>query len=159
VNERTWDLSNALANLASEVQVRERAEEELRNLSVHLMAVQDEERRRIARDLHDSAGQTLAAIKMSLASLRTIGNAVPNLLQFADDLDALSDEALREIRTNRACCIHISSTKQASLLLLNGSSKGFRNAVGFMCSLMFQTTLAGCRAMSILCSSVSCRKR
>jgi signal transduction histidine kinase len=99
VMERTSDLSDTLATLASEVQVRERAEEELRNLSVRLMQVQDEERRRIARDLHDSAGQSLAAIKMSLASLRAIGDAVPNFQQFVDDLDALSDEALREIRT------------------------------------------------------------
>jgi two-component system NarL family sensor kinase len=63
------------------------------------MTVQDEERRRIARELHDSAGQILAAIKMSVASVRRMGNAVPNFLQLADDLDALSDEALREIRT------------------------------------------------------------
>lgn len=43
----------------------ERANQHLQRLSVHIMAVQDEERRRIARELHDGVGQYLAAIKMS----------------------------------------------------------------------------------------------
>jgi len=41
----------------------------LRYLSSHLMHVQDEERRRIARELHDSLGQYLTATKMQLDSL------------------------------------------------------------------------------------------
>ena len=41
----------------------------LQNLSQRLLKVQDEERRRVARDLHDSTGQTLTALKMSLAVL------------------------------------------------------------------------------------------
>lgn len=45
----------------------------LRRLSSHLQHVQDEERRRIARELHDSAGQDLAAVKMNLAQLEDSG--------------------------------------------------------------------------------------
>ena len=41
----------------------------LQNLSQRLLKVQDEERRRVARDLHDSTGQTLAALKMGIATL------------------------------------------------------------------------------------------
>ena len=44
----------------------QRAENALRALSGRLLQMQDEERRRIARELHDSAGQILAALKMSL---------------------------------------------------------------------------------------------
>jgi len=41
----------------------------LRHLSAQLMRLQDEEHRRIARNLHDSLGQYLASIKMNLDSL------------------------------------------------------------------------------------------
>ena len=99
IKERTSELSKTLVSLAAEVAVRERTEEELRRLSVQIMAVQDEERRRIARDLHDTAGQSLAAMKMTVSALRASGTILPETLQLADDLDALSDEALREIRT------------------------------------------------------------
>jgi signal transduction histidine kinase len=63
------------------------------------MAIQDEERRRIARDLHDSAGQLLCALKMAIASLRHLGKTLPDISKLADEMDSLSDEALREIRT------------------------------------------------------------
>src|SRR6476620_1750752 len=42
------------------------SEKSLRELSLHLLHTQDEERRRIGRDLHDSLGQSLAALKMRL---------------------------------------------------------------------------------------------
>ncbi len=99
VNQRTAELSQALARLESEVAVREQAEAQLRRLSVRLMTLQDEERRRIARDLHDTTGQTLAAIKMSVALMRRIEPRAPGLQPLVDDLDALADEALQEVRT------------------------------------------------------------
>src|SRR5579872_5068273 len=47
------------------------AKEELRELSLQLLHSQDEERRRIARELHDSTGQTLTGLVMTLGSLRS----------------------------------------------------------------------------------------
>ena len=41
---------------------RKRAEEDLRELSGRLLSLQDEERRRIARELHDGTGQNLVAL-------------------------------------------------------------------------------------------------
>ncbi|MGH9642725.1 MAG: histidine kinase, partial [Terriglobales bacterium] len=99
VQERTAELSRALANLESEVQVRERAEEDLRSLSLRLMKVQDEERRHFARELHDAAGQTLAAIKMNLAMLEQAVSGTGKTADLLDDLNALTDDALQEIRT------------------------------------------------------------
>lgn len=99
VQERTAALSLALSRLQSEVQVREEKEDQLRHLSLHLMTLQDEERRRIARELHDTAGQTLAAMKMSIALIRQVDGGKPELERLVDDLNALADEALQEVRT------------------------------------------------------------
>jgi signal transduction histidine kinase len=99
VIERTAELSRTLARLESEIRVSETKEEQLRNLSLRLMTLQDEERRRIARELHDSAGQTLAAMKMSIALIRQIQTSRPDLVRLVDDLDALADDALQEVRT------------------------------------------------------------
>jgi PAS domain S-box-containing protein len=52
------------------------AEDSLRLLSQRLMRLQDEERRRIARELHDSTGQCLAAVRMNLDA---IAAAVPEM--------------------------------------------------------------------------------
>ncbi len=98
VQERTMELSQALTRLESEIRMREQKEDELRNLSLRLMTLQDEERRRIARELHDSAGQTLAAMKMSIALIRQI-ETTPDLARLVDDLNILTDEALQEVRT------------------------------------------------------------
>lgn len=97
VAERTSELSQALSRLTSEISVRQQAETQLRHLSLRLMTLQDEEHRRIARELHDSVGQTLAAIKMSIA---LIHQRVPSSTEpLIDDLNALADEALQEVRT------------------------------------------------------------
>jgi len=99
VLQRTEELSKALDRLQSEISVRQQAESDLRQLSTRLMTLQDEERRRIARDLHDTVGQTLAAVKMSIALIRQVKGAPPALQPLIDDLNALADEALQEVRT------------------------------------------------------------
>jgi len=99
VLHRTEELSKALDRVQSEISVREQAESDLRQLSTRLMTLQDEERRRIARDLHDTVGQTLAAVKMSIALIRQVKGAPPALQPLIDDLNALADEALQEVRT------------------------------------------------------------
>jgi PAS domain S-box-containing protein len=99
VEERTQELAESIANLESEVQVRKKTEERLRELSARLFRLQDEERRRVARDLHDSTGQTLTALKMTLASLENLVASVPKAPNLLDDLNALADQALQEIRT------------------------------------------------------------
>ena len=53
------------------------AEDSLRLLSQRLIWLQDEERRRIARELHDSTGQCLAALAMHLDSIVFSGQALP----------------------------------------------------------------------------------
>src|SRR5262249_54313748 len=55
--------------LSSELAARQRAEHASRALSTHLLRLQDEERRKFSRELHDSLGQYLAGLKMSFSML------------------------------------------------------------------------------------------
>lgn len=65
-----------------------------------LMKAQDEERRRIARELHDSAGQTLAVLGMSLAQLVLRAEAIaPELAREGEGIEAIVQQLHREIRT------------------------------------------------------------
>ena len=65
-----------------------------------LMKAQDEERRRIARELHDSAGQTLAVLAMTLAQLvRTWQGIAPELAGKGKEIEAMLQQLQSEIRT------------------------------------------------------------
>jgi signal transduction histidine kinase len=71
----------------------------LQNLSQRLLKVQDEERRRVARDLHDSTGQTLAALKMGIAVLEERLKQQQCTSDVLSEIAALADQAIQEIRT------------------------------------------------------------
>jgi signal transduction histidine kinase len=97
--ERTLELTVSLAARGSEIKVRKENEEQLRELSGRLLRLQDEERRRIARELHDSTGQTLSALKMSLSLLERHVENIPRGKALLEDLNALADSAIQEVRT------------------------------------------------------------
>lgn len=71
----------------------------LQNLSQRLLKVQDEERRRVARDLHDSTGQTLSALKMGIAVLEERLKQNQCTSDVLCEITALADQAIQEIRT------------------------------------------------------------
>jgi PAS domain S-box-containing protein len=74
--------------------------EHLRDLSIRLMKTQDEERRRIAREMHDSAGQIVAAVTMNLSQIsRRVASADPALQELVSDAQAMVKELDKEIRT------------------------------------------------------------
>ncbi|MFZ0817034.1 MAG: PAS domain S-box protein, partial [Candidatus Sulfotelmatobacter sp.] len=65
-----------------------------------LMKAQDEERRRIARELHDSAGQTLTVLGLSLAQLVERAQLIaPELAKEAEEIEGVVQQLHREIRT------------------------------------------------------------
>ena len=90
--------------LDAEVRARTRELEEqsnqVRELSWRLLRSQDEERRHIARELHDSAGQTLTVLGMSLAQLvQKTGRSAPELASEAEQIQETVQQLHREIRT------------------------------------------------------------
>ncbi|HEV2425482.1 MAG TPA: chemotaxis protein CheB [Terriglobia bacterium] len=77
------------------------SESSLRQLSLSLLRVQDEERRRIGRDLHDSVSQYLSSLKLKLDLLqpKLKSGAPARLAGEVQECARVADEALREIRT------------------------------------------------------------
>jgi signal transduction histidine kinase len=76
------------------------SEKSLRRLSLHLLRSQDEERRRIGRDIHESLGQTLVAIKMGLDSVgSSLAAADSEAVQQLAECCRLAETAIKEART------------------------------------------------------------
>lgn len=79
---------------------RKRAEEELRVLSSELMQHEHEERRRVGRDLHDSTGQSLAALEIALSQLsQETTRLSPNGREQLRYCMHLAEQCSTEIRT------------------------------------------------------------
>ena len=78
----------------TDITARKRAEDAARSLSAKILSMQDEERRRIARGLHDSLGQYLTALKMNLDLLLNT-----NGKQIVADCGEIVDKCLAETRT------------------------------------------------------------
>jgi signal transduction histidine kinase len=85
VLERTADLDSANENL--------------RGLSARLLQLQDDERRRIARELHDSVGQMLAALNMNLSTVRADVERLAKTANALTDSENLVQQMSTEVRT------------------------------------------------------------
>lgn len=91
--------SNLELHVLQRTQELERAQTDLRDLSGKLLQLQDDERRRIARDLHDSAGQTLTILGMNLAQLAQMVGKDDQLSSMAMETQELVQRLTKEIRT------------------------------------------------------------
>src|SRR5437762_7212999 len=83
--------------VTKDLTARVRSEEQLRELSGRLLRMQDEERGRLGRELHDTIGQYLSALKMSLEIVGSTPAA-----KTADSLTEcirIADQCIREVRT------------------------------------------------------------
>ena len=72
---------------------------ELRRLSSSLIAAQDQERRRIARDLHDGLGQELSGAKMMVDCLQMQNQTAEWKERAAVEASALIDKAIQQVRS------------------------------------------------------------
>jgi PAS domain S-box-containing protein len=96
VRERTAELEQANQALQGENIERQLVEGSLRKLSGRLLALQDAERRRLARELHDGATQNLMALSMNLCALRETGAKGHPAFE---ECRKLVDESIAELRT------------------------------------------------------------
>ena len=93
VNERTSQLQQMNLELRTQAEV-------VRQLSGRLLQMQDEERRRIARELHDSVGQIVAALSMDLSVIeRETDRLTPAAAATVKEGSNLVSEISRQIRT------------------------------------------------------------
>ncbi len=88
-----------IASLLLQRYRRRHAEDSARDMAGRLLQSQDDERRRIARDLHDGSGQHLSGIALSLGQvLSDFPPGYPRLRQLLQDSHVASRQALNEIR-------------------------------------------------------------
>ena len=100
VLERTVELEEKNLQIREQSEILEKTNQGLRDLSARLLKVQDEERRHIARDLHDSTGQTLALLTMTLSSLESEARKLsPELAKGLADNAELVRQVSVELRT------------------------------------------------------------
>jgi PAS domain S-box-containing protein len=93
VHARTAELEERNTDLLTQ-------SDRLRNLSLRIMQVQDDERRHIARELHDSAGQTLTVLGINLAQIiHLAGQSDPPIAAKLAETQTILEQLTREIRT------------------------------------------------------------
>ncbi len=100
VRERTEELREKNIQVEKQAEILNVTNHGLRELSSRLLQVQDEERRRIARDLHDSTGQSLALLSMNLSALETEASRLsPSLAKGLEKSAEMVRKIAAELRT------------------------------------------------------------
>lgn len=138
------EMATALQNLLEvEKQAREKirqSREQLRQLANHLQEVREEERTRIARELHDQFGQTLSVLKMDLAWIgKHLRHPDPSIQAKLDSMGAVIDSTLQVL--HRVC------TELRPVILddfglaaaIQWQAEDFQNRTGIACRVMLDT--------------------
>jgi two-component system, chemotaxis family, CheB/CheR fusion protein len=104
VQERTAQLAAANVALDTELHERREANEQIRSLLRRLITVQEDERRRIARDLHDQLGQEVVGLRLRLSGILatatdiTLRTRLEDALRTLEKLDQTLDFQVWELR-------------------------------------------------------------
>lgn len=88
-----------LLGIAADITQRKVLERKTRELSERLITLQEEERQRIAQELHDSTAQHLVAASLTLMGLRPKGRLKGEQERLWNEVEASMGEALKELRT------------------------------------------------------------
>lgn len=90
-------LAETLAGRAASAILNAQLFEQSQHYVRRLIEVQEEERQRIARELHDQIGQVLTAVRINLHAIQDVCNT-PEATAYIDDNISVIDEALRQVR-------------------------------------------------------------
>ena len=96
LEEMRTDLESTVRTRTAELDAANRS---LRDLSARLLQLQDEERRRIARELHDSVGQSLVGLSMNLSAVREQIEGLTKAANVLTDSENLIQQMTKEVRT------------------------------------------------------------
>jgi signal transduction histidine kinase len=100
LEERAAELEQKNSQILQQATALEASNLSLRDLSSRLLRVQDEERRRVARELHDSTGQALALLSMNVAVLQQeASRRDPELGQMVGKVDQSVRQLSDDVRT------------------------------------------------------------
>jgi PAS domain S-box-containing protein len=97
VRERTAELARANESLREEMGERERADRARRELVARLVFAQEDERRRIAREMHDQFGEQLTALGHRIATLKATCRDRPELRREVDALEEVAQQLDRDV--------------------------------------------------------------
>jgi signal transduction histidine kinase len=119
-----------------EITDRKRYEDSLRQLSAQLLCAQDDERRRIAQDLHDSTAQNLAALAMNLARMDLQAGCLdPQSRTVVSESIQLANRCMQEIR-DFSYLLHPPTLDEYGLAsALQGYAEGFSRRTGIQVDL------------------------
>jgi signal transduction histidine kinase len=95
------DGSTLILEMGIDITERKRAAEKVHELSGRMLRAQDEERRRLGRELHDGTAQTLAAASLNLATLNQLldSSTNPEASKVVAEINQLIDQAWQELRS------------------------------------------------------------
>lgn len=134
VGERTTELEAAIAELARQIDEREQAEAAVRELAVHHEAVREEERKRIAREIHDELGSLLTALKMEISLARMNAGQDAELRERLAQMRDLADKTIRMVR-HVATQLRPAALNLGIVPALEWLAQEFSQRTGIVCSL------------------------
>jgi len=120
-----------LFSIARDITELKRAEIELQQLSSQLVSLQDDERRRISRELHDTTAQHLFAITINIENLKRMGAGISRAgIELLNECRDLCERSLQEVRT-LSYLSHPAELERTGLIsALRWYIEGFRKRTG-----------------------------
>jgi PAS domain S-box-containing protein len=131
-----------LLSVARDITELKRAENELQQLSSLLVRLQDDERRRISRELHDTTAQHLFAITINIENLKRMGAGISRAgIELLNECRDLCERSLQEVRT-LSYLSHPAELERTGLIsALRWYAEGFKKRTGIAVDVQVATGL------------------